>query len=76
MIGEHRVISFGFTLMENQLIQNSLPLKDYELLDTAAPTDLIAISSSAIIIRAESLDDEARDMFLPPVQSRKKPWKH
>ena len=64
MIGEHRVISFGLTSMENQLLQKSLPLKDYELLDTDAHTDLIAISSSAIIIRAESLDDEAREMIL------------
>lgn len=64
MMNEHRVISFGFTSTQNQLIQKNLPLKDYELLDTDAPTDLIAVPASAIVICAEALDEDSREMIL------------
>ena len=40
-----------------------MPTQGYELLDTDAPTDLIAISASALIIIADALDTDSRDII-------------
>lgn len=60
---EGRVITFGLSKEENTNIKNALPTQKYELLDTDAPTDLIAISAAALIINASVLDAESREMI-------------
>lgn len=62
-IPDGRIMTFGLTEEENELVRNALPAKNYELLDTDAPTDLIAISAAAVIINASALDTDSRDMI-------------
>lgn len=63
MIGEHRIITFGLTEEENEIVKNNLPAKDYEVFDTDAPTDIIAIGCVAIIVDASKLDEDAVGML-------------
>ena len=63
MIGEHRIITFGLTDAENDTVRRNFPVQDYELLDTEEPTDLIAISASAIIIYAPTLEQDSMEMI-------------
>lgn len=63
MIGEHRVTTYGLTDEENNLVKKNFPASDYDLLDTDAPTDIIAISASAIIINAAALATDDREML-------------
>ena len=58
-----RVITFGLNEEQNNLVKNSLPTQGYELLDTDVPTDLIAVSASALIIIADALDADSRTMI-------------
>ena len=58
------VLTFGLSKEQNNLVENALPSTGYELLDTDAPTDLIAIPAVALIINAASLDTEGREMIL------------
>ena len=58
MRGEHRILTFGLTADENEVVRANVPARDYEVFDTDAPTDLIAISGVATIIRASVLDDD------------------
>ena len=60
-IPDGRVTTFGLSKEQNELVKNALPAKGYELLDTDAPTDLIAI------LRRRSLS-----MQLPWIQTAKK----
>lgn len=62
-IPDGRVITFGLSEEQNDLVKNSLPTQGYELLDTDAPTDLIAISASALIVIADALDADSRMMI-------------
>lgn len=68
--GEHitildgRVTTFGLSEEQNKLVASALPVKGYELLDTDAQTDLIAISVAALIINAASLDSDSKEMII------------
>lgn len=63
MRGEHRIITFGLTDEQNELVKANVPAKDYEVFDTDAPTDLIAIGSIAMIIQASELDEDSVGML-------------
>lgn len=58
-----RVITFGLSEEQNKLVENALPTKRYELLDTDVPTDLIAIPTVALIINATTLDPDGSAML-------------
>ena len=60
---EYRVITFGLTDEENALVEGNLPARDYEVFDTDAPTDLIAIGCQALIINATSMDSDSVGMI-------------
>lgn len=60
---EYRVITFGLTDEENALVEDNLPTRDYEVFDTDAPTDLIAIGCQALIINAASMDSDSAGMI-------------
>ena len=62
-VPDGRVTTFGLSEEQNKLVENALPTKGYEFLDTDAPTDLIAISAAALIINAAALDTESREMM-------------
>jgi len=62
-IPDGRVITFGLSEQQNNLVKNALPTQGYDLLDTDAPTDLIAISAAALIINAAALDIERSEMI-------------
>jgi len=61
-VPDGRVTTFGLSEEQNELVENALPAKGYELLDTDAPTDLIAISAAVLIINAAALDTDSREM--------------
>ena len=63
MRSEHRIITFGLTDEQNELVKANVPAKDYEVFDTDAPTDLIAIGSIAMIIQASELDEDSVGML-------------
>lgn len=60
---EHRIITFGLTDDQNDMVKANIPMKDYEVFDTDAPTDILAISSIAIIIHASALDNDSAEML-------------
>ena len=60
---EYRVTTFGLTDEENVLVEENLPTRDYEVFDTDAPTDLIAIGCQALIINATSMDSDSVGML-------------
>ena len=60
---EYRVITFGLTDEENALVEENLPTRDYEVFDTDAPTDLIAIGCQALIVNAASMDSDSVGMI-------------
>ncbi len=61
-VPDGRVTSFGLSDAQNKVVKNALPIKGYELLDTDASSDLIAISAAALIINAAALDTDSREM--------------
>ena len=63
MIAERRIITFGLTDEENNIVLANKPTSDYEIFDTDAPTDLIAIGSIITIIRASELDEDSLGML-------------
>ena len=56
---EKRIITFGLTEQQNAIVNEQKPHKDYEIFDTDAPTDIIAIGSVAMIIQASKLDEDS-----------------
>lgn len=64
MIDERRIITFGLTDEQNEIVRRCFPANNYELLDTDTPTDLIAISAAVSIIDSEKLDDDSTEMLL------------
>lgn len=46
---------------QNEIIEKSLPSKNYAVLDTDAPTDLIAVGCEVIIIYAPAMDMDSID---------------
>ena len=63
-IPDNRIITFGLSDNQNQLISDAFPVKDCELFITTIPTDLIAISASTLIINTAALD---KDGYKPRV---------
>ncbi len=61
-VPDGRVTTFGLSDEQNNVVENALPVKGYELLDTDASSDLIAISAAALIINAAALDIDSREM--------------
>lgn len=57
------IITFGLNESENKIVKENLPTKDYELLETDVPTDLIALPATALIINGDALDDEGTDLL-------------
>ena len=57
------MITFGLTAEQNALVEENLPARDYEVFDTDAPTDLIAIGCQALIINAASIDSDSAGMI-------------
>jgi HTH domain len=53
----HRVTTFGLTYEQNAMVKSAFPTNGYVLLDTDAPTDLIAIYATSKIINAAALDN-------------------
>ena len=64
MIGEHRISTFGLTEEENEYVRQNTPIRDYEVMDTDCPTDLIAVSAAALIINASALNQDDMQMLL------------
>lgn len=60
---KRRIFTFGLTDEQNQTVKDNLPAKGYEVMDTDAATDLIAIYAAALIINAGALSDEDREMI-------------
>lgn len=58
-----RIITFGLTEDQNKIVEKNIPSRDYEVFDTDAPTDLIAIGCVAMIVQAAALDEDARGML-------------
>lgn len=63
-IPESRVISFGFTEKQNDIIAENLPTSEYELYETDVVTDIFAINSDTVIINSEALNDSDREMII------------
>ena len=64
MIGEHRISTFGLTEEQNEFVRQNTPVRDYEVLDTDCPTDLIALSTSALIVNVSALEQDNLQMIL------------
>lgn len=62
-IPESRVISFGFSDKQNDIIAENLPTAEYELYKTDVATDILAIHSDTVIINSAALDDSNRKMI-------------
>jgi hypothetical protein len=58
-----RVTTLGLTKEQNKLVEAAFPSKDYILLDTDVPTDLICVNATVQIIRASALDEESSGMI-------------
>lgn len=61
---EKRIITFGLTEGENNAIKLAFPSDDYELMATDAAGDLIAVSSTGIVINANNMNDEERNTVI------------
>ena len=64
MIGEHRIITYGLTVEQNEIVKQALPKKDYDLYNCSFFTDVIALYSVAIIINTEELACDDYDTFV------------
>ena len=62
-IPDNRIITFGLSDNQNQLISDAFPVKDCELFITTIPTDLIAISASTLIINTAALDKDGIELI-------------
>lgn len=60
---QYRIITFGLTEEENEIVAKNIPSRDYAVFDTNTPTDLIAIGCVAMIVQASALDEDARGML-------------
>lgn len=58
MRGEHRIITFGLTDEQNEIVKANVPARNYEVFDTNEPTDVVAIGSVAVIIQASAMDEK------------------
>ena len=60
---DHRILTFGLTETQNAWVEEYLPTRDYEVFDTDAPTDAIAIGCQALIVNAAAMDGDAAGMI-------------
>lgn len=60
---ENRVITFGLTGEQNTIVKQNVPTKDYEVFDTDAPTDVLAIGCTAMILYAPAMKQDAIEML-------------
>ena len=60
---QRRIITFGLTEAQNALVEQSRPAGNYEVFDTDAPTDVIAIGAVAIIVFAPAMDEDSIGMI-------------
>ena len=60
---DHRILTFGLTEAQNAWVEENLPTRDYEVFDTDAPTDVIAIGCDAMIVNAAAMDGDAAGMI-------------
>ena len=63
MLESKNVITYGLTQEEREWVSKALPDRDYRVLDTDEPTDLIAVDCAAVIIRASGLEEAAVQML-------------
>lgn len=62
-ISDGYVLTFGLSEEQNRLVETVLPSKTYELLSVNNTTDLIAIPASVLVINAEILNVDDRNMI-------------
>lgn len=60
---DHRILTFGLTEAQNAWVEENLPTRDYEVFDTDAPTDVIAIGCDAMIVNAAAMDGDSAGMI-------------
>ena len=63
MSRDYRINTFGLTEEQNALVEENIPTRDYEVFDTDAPTDLIAINCEVLIIYAPEMDQDSIGMI-------------
>ena len=63
MSRDYRINTFGLTEEQNAVVEDSIPTRDYEVFDTDAPTDLIAINCEVLIIYAPEMDQDSIGMI-------------
>ena len=63
MSRDYRINTFGLTEEQNALVEENIPTRDYEVIDTDAPTDLIAINCEVLIIYAPEMDQDSIGMI-------------
>lgn len=59
---EYRIITFGLTKEQNELVKQNVSTSNYDLLDAADPNDLITIGPTALIINSTMLMQDSVEM--------------
>ena len=59
-----RVMTFGLAEAELEILHKSLLSQNTEVFDTDEATDLVALAAEVIIIKADALDKEGRELLL------------
>ena len=59
-----RVMTFGLSEAELEILHKSLLSQNTEVFDTDEATDLVALAAEVIIIKADTLDKEGRELLL------------
>ena len=59
-----RVMTFGLSEAELEILHKSLLSQNTEVFDTDEATDLVAVAAEVIIIKADALDKEGRELLL------------
>ena len=59
-----RIMTFGLFESEIEVLRHSLPSKNTEVFDTDEATDLVALGAEVLIIKADALDKEGRELLL------------
>lgn len=63
MRGKRRIITFGLTEVQNKIVRACVPTRNYEVIETEEPTDLVITGSVAIIIRSAAVDEKAMKLI-------------
>ena len=59
-----RVMIFGLSEAELEILHKSLLTQNTKVFDTDEATDLVALAAEVIIIKADALDKEGRELLL------------